>query len=435
MPTGGDWGGPEARCTPARQAWIASPAWALVHALATLDRTRRGDRGWPASTAGRGPGEGDRRLLAELAAGFDPGRAPARGQTRPASGLPGAGRAARGAAVPADHEHRRARGRLRRPRRQDDHPAAGPRPVLDVRLVGGDPEAAAARHPRPPGGRRLRPCRRQPAGRLPVGQGAARDTAPGGHARLLPGAGPVRPALPAGPVVRPLLRVRPHPRPALGVGRGRATRPAPTVPTSTPPWPGWRSTSSARPPSCSPTRTCPRRTDEPGAGGGRRGRPLERGRTVGYALADLIRGRSSSTGATWSAGGSARASCRSCWPRTWPRPSGSCPTWSSWSRDGRGVRGVVLGAVLRQRLRGAGARAGGPQRPLPRPGHRRGWDRRAVGAVLDGDDLRARVHAARATTSSGWPGTSAMSRWWWSCPTTGRRWSPRPWPAACRRSG
>ncbi len=42
-----------------------------------------------------------------------------------------------------------------------------------------------------------------------------------------------------------------------------------------------------------------------------------------------------------------------------------------------------------------------------------------MGAVLDGDHLRARVHAARGTTSSGWPGT-------WPCRGGGgaaRRWA------------
>src|SRR4029450_12556275 len=58
---------------------------------------------------------------------------------------------------------------------------------------------------------------------------------------------------------------------------GSATPPAPTGPTSTPPWPGWRSTSWARPPSCSPTPACPRRPDEPGPGGGGQGRPAGAG--------------------------------------------------------------------------------------------------------------------------------------------------------------
>src|SRR4029450_10217975 len=102
----------------------------------------------------------------------------------------------------------------------------------------------------------------------------------------LPGPGADGPALPAGPLVRPLLRVRPRPRPALGGRRGRPRRRGPRA----------------------------RRVRHRGRAGGAhrrrrrlpdrlrgpaemspirvvvaRGEPLERGRTAGYELADLIR--------------------------------------------------------------------------------------------------------------------------------------------------
>jgi acetylornithine deacetylase/succinyl-diaminopimelate desuccinylase-like protein len=96
----GDWGGPAIDLHSSEQAWIASPVWALVQALATLTgpdeeiRVAGLDRG-------PGPGDGDRRLLAGLAAGYaGPG-----GKT----------------IVPSRAVAR-----------------------VDIRLVGGDPETAAA---------------------------------------------------------------------------------------------------------------------------------------------------------------------------------------------------------------------------------------------------------------------------------------------------
>jgi acetylornithine deacetylase/succinyl-diaminopimelate desuccinylase-like protein len=67
----GDWGGPAIDLHSSEQAWIASPVWALVHALATLtdeDERIRVD----GLDGGPGPSGGDARLLAELAETFDP---------------------------------------------------------------------------------------------------------------------------------------------------------------------------------------------------------------------------------------------------------------------------------------------------------------------------------------------------------------------------
>ena len=67
----GDWGGPRIDLHSSEQAWIASPVWALVQALATLTGPDEEIR-VAGLDGGPGPGEGDRRLLTELAAGFDP---------------------------------------------------------------------------------------------------------------------------------------------------------------------------------------------------------------------------------------------------------------------------------------------------------------------------------------------------------------------------
>src|SRR4029453_9467780 len=99
--------------------------------------------------------------------------------------------------------------------------------------------------------------------------------------------GPLPPALPAGPLVRPLLRVRPHPRAALGVGRGRARgrRPRsrrvrhPGRPRGAHRRRGRLPARLRGPAQMSPVRVVVARGD-----------PLERGRTVGWELADLIRG-------------------------------------------------------------------------------------------------------------------------------------------------
>jgi acetylornithine deacetylase/succinyl-diaminopimelate desuccinylase-like protein len=66
----GDWGRPAIDLHSSEQAWIASPAWALVPALATFTGPAEEIR-VAGLDGGPGPG-GDRRLLAELAAGFDP---------------------------------------------------------------------------------------------------------------------------------------------------------------------------------------------------------------------------------------------------------------------------------------------------------------------------------------------------------------------------
>jgi acetylornithine deacetylase/succinyl-diaminopimelate desuccinylase-like protein len=66
---GGDWGGPAADLHSSEQAWIASPAWALVRALGALSDAD--EQPFP-GLEGEPPGAGDEALLAELAAGFDP---------------------------------------------------------------------------------------------------------------------------------------------------------------------------------------------------------------------------------------------------------------------------------------------------------------------------------------------------------------------------
>jgi acetylornithine deacetylase/succinyl-diaminopimelate desuccinylase-like protein len=67
----GDWGGPAIDLHSSEQAWIASPAWALVHALASL--TGADERIRVAGLdGGGGAGADDGRLLAELARTFDP---------------------------------------------------------------------------------------------------------------------------------------------------------------------------------------------------------------------------------------------------------------------------------------------------------------------------------------------------------------------------
>ena len=70
--TGGDWGGPTVDLHSSEQAWIASPAWALVHALASL--TDAGERILVEGLAGHPHAldPGDERLLGELAESFDP---------------------------------------------------------------------------------------------------------------------------------------------------------------------------------------------------------------------------------------------------------------------------------------------------------------------------------------------------------------------------
>jgi acetylornithine deacetylase/succinyl-diaminopimelate desuccinylase-like protein len=70
--TSGDWGGPARPLHSSEAAWIASPVWALVHALAELTGPGEALR-VPESAAGaRPPTDADRVLLKELAEGFDP---------------------------------------------------------------------------------------------------------------------------------------------------------------------------------------------------------------------------------------------------------------------------------------------------------------------------------------------------------------------------
>ena len=69
----GDWGGPSKPLHSSEAAWISSPVWALVHALAAIVGPGE-ELLVPDLLAGaRGPSEEDRRLLEELAAGWDPG--------------------------------------------------------------------------------------------------------------------------------------------------------------------------------------------------------------------------------------------------------------------------------------------------------------------------------------------------------------------------
>ena len=106
----GDWGGPAVDLHSSEQAWIASPVWALVQALATLTGPDEEIR-VAGLDGGPGPGEGDRRLLEALL--FRP--------TLNISGL-SAGYVGPGGKtiVPSRAEAR-----------------------VDIRLVGGDPEVAA----------------------------------------------------------------------------------------------------------------------------------------------------------------------------------------------------------------------------------------------------------------------------------------------------
>jgi acetylornithine deacetylase/succinyl-diaminopimelate desuccinylase-like protein len=71
---GGDWGGPSRPLHSSEAAWISSPVWALVHALAALVGPDQEVRVPGLLEEARGPTEEDRRLLEELAAGFDPDR-------------------------------------------------------------------------------------------------------------------------------------------------------------------------------------------------------------------------------------------------------------------------------------------------------------------------------------------------------------------------
>jgi acetylornithine deacetylase/succinyl-diaminopimelate desuccinylase-like protein len=68
----GDWGGPSRPLHSSEAAWISSPVWALVHALAEVVGPDQEVRIPGLLDGARGPGEDDRALLRELAAAFDP---------------------------------------------------------------------------------------------------------------------------------------------------------------------------------------------------------------------------------------------------------------------------------------------------------------------------------------------------------------------------
>ena len=243
--------------------------WALVQALATLTGPDEEIR-VAGLDGGPGPGDGDRRLLAELAAGFDPAEHLREARAarywldggpaelleallfRPTMNISGL---SAGYAGPGGKTITLSRAEAR----------------VDIRLVGGDPEQAAAA------------VRRHLADHGHYVQvdlldttrpGRARQPLRAGHARLLPGSlGADGPALPAGPWCAPT-RVRPSSA-CPGRRGGSATPPGPTGLMSTPPWPKLEEHivgAAAFP--CSPTRA---HRASPHPGGGRQGDPLERG--------------------------------------------------------------------------------------------------------------------------------------------------------------
>jgi len=70
--TSGEWGGPVRPLHSSEAAWIANPAWALVHALAELVGPGEELLVPELSQGLRGPGAADRELIAELAGTWDP---------------------------------------------------------------------------------------------------------------------------------------------------------------------------------------------------------------------------------------------------------------------------------------------------------------------------------------------------------------------------
>ncbi|HEX6261448.1 MAG TPA: M20/M25/M40 family metallo-hydrolase [Actinomycetota bacterium] len=68
----GDWGGPAKPLHSSEAAWIASPVWSLVHALATIVGPGEELLVHEITAAAAPPSDDDRPLLRELAAGFDP---------------------------------------------------------------------------------------------------------------------------------------------------------------------------------------------------------------------------------------------------------------------------------------------------------------------------------------------------------------------------
>jgi acetylornithine deacetylase/succinyl-diaminopimelate desuccinylase-like protein len=69
---GGDWGGPTRSLHSSEAAWIASPVWMLVRALASLVGSNEELLLPELVSRSAKPSDADRRLLDDLAAGFDP---------------------------------------------------------------------------------------------------------------------------------------------------------------------------------------------------------------------------------------------------------------------------------------------------------------------------------------------------------------------------
>jgi acetylornithine deacetylase/succinyl-diaminopimelate desuccinylase-like protein len=68
----GAWGGPEIPLHSSEQAWISSPAWQLVHALASLTDPQENIRVEGLADAAADPTDDDEAALDQLAATFDP---------------------------------------------------------------------------------------------------------------------------------------------------------------------------------------------------------------------------------------------------------------------------------------------------------------------------------------------------------------------------
>ena len=68
----GDWGGPSRPLHSSEAAWIASPVWALVHALSSIIGPDESSRIRELLDGAAPPTDGDRALVRELAARFDP---------------------------------------------------------------------------------------------------------------------------------------------------------------------------------------------------------------------------------------------------------------------------------------------------------------------------------------------------------------------------
>jgi acetylornithine deacetylase/succinyl-diaminopimelate desuccinylase-like protein len=69
---GGEWGGPRRPLHSSEAAWISSPVWHLVHALATILGPDEELRVKALNVGAAQPSDADRRILEELAASFDP---------------------------------------------------------------------------------------------------------------------------------------------------------------------------------------------------------------------------------------------------------------------------------------------------------------------------------------------------------------------------